>query len=253
MSYRTLFKVYLVDMDSTTGDLLRPQLQSVRIPLETFGNPTELLEACDNGSLQGCLLLSVRLPEMSGFEVHRILQERGVELPTIFLGYGGDVPSAVQAMKLGAIDYFERPPRCQSLVERIQAICRHEHTRLSRQRAVDRLRERIGELTERETQVFDHVVRGKLNKQIARVLRISPKTVEMHRARVMAKLGARSIADLVRKWCASRCHDALGSEFLDDELVSIDSLPSDSCDGSPRRDRTIPTDPSLPGVGRTRA
>ena len=224
MSYRSFssFTVYLVDMDTSTGDILRPLLESVRIPLETFEDPAAFFEACERGHVQGCLVLSVRLPEMSGFEAHSRLRERGIELPTIFLGHGGDVPSAVQAMKLGAVDYFERPPRSQPLVDRIQAIFRHESTRLLRQRAVDCLRERMGDLTRRETQVLEHVVDGKLNKQIARTLGISPKTVEMHRARVMAKLEARTIADLVRKWCASRCDDVLGCEFLD-QLAPADS------------------------------
>jgi FixJ family two-component response regulator len=208
--------VYLVDVDMSTGDALRPLLEFVRVQLEIFGDPPEFFEACDGCHMQGCLLLSVRLPEMSGFEAYRILKERGVELPTIFLGHGGDVPSAVQAMKLGAVDYFERPLPYQTLVERIQAVLRDETTRLRRQRAVDCLRERLGVLTRREVQVLEHVVGGKLNKQIAHMLRISQKTVEMHRARVMTKLEARTIADLVRKWCASRCDDVLGCEFLDD-------------------------------------
>jgi len=231
VSYRSIssLTVYLVDVDTSTGDVLRPLLESVRIPLETFEDPTQLLAACDRGHMQGCLLLSVRLPEMSGFELHQMLKGRGVDLPTIFLGHGGDVPSAVQAMKLGAVDYFERPPRYQPLVDRIQAIFRQESTRLLRQRAVDCLRERMGDLTGRETQVLEHVVDGKLNKQIARTLCISTKTVEMHRARVMTKLEARTIADLVRKWCASRCDDVLGCEFLD-QLVPADT-------GAPERVR----------------
>jgi len=200
----------------STGDALRPLLAFVRIALEAYADPPEFFEACDRGSMPGCLLLSVRLPEMSGFEVHRLLKERGVALPTIFLGHGGDVPSAVQAMKLGAIDYFERPLPYQQIVERIQAILRHETTRQRRQRAVDGLRDRLGGLTRREMQVLEQVVAGKLNKQIARMLRISQKTVEMHRARVMLKLEARTIADLVRKWCASRCDDVLGCEFLEE-------------------------------------
>jgi two-component system response regulator TtrR len=215
--------VYLVDVDMSTGDVLRPLLEFVRIQLEIFGDPPEFFEACDRRHMQGCLLLSVRLPEMSGFEAYRRLKERGVELPTIFLGHGGDVPSAVQAMKLGAIDYFERPLAYQQLVERIQTVLRREHTRLRRQRAVDHLRERMGELTPREMEVLEQVVSGKLNKEIAHELHISQKTVEMHRARVMTKLGARTIADLVRKWCASRCDGMLGCEFLDD-LATRDTL-----------------------------
>lgn len=214
--------VYLVDVDRSTGDVLGPLLEFVRISLESFDDPSAFLEACERDPMQGCLLLSARLPQLSGFEVYRRLKGRGDELPTIFLGHAGDVSSAVQAMKLGAVDYFERPLPYPALVERIQTVLRHETTRLRRRHAIDELRRRLGDLTLREKQVLEQVVDGRLNKQIARRLHISQKTVEMHRARVMAKLGARTLAELVRKWCASRCDDVLGCEFLD-ELGAADS------------------------------
>ncbi|MDN2567574.1 response regulator FixJ [Aquibium sp. A9E412] len=147
---------------------------------------------------RACLVTDLRMPDMSGVELLHRLREAGAMLPTIVITGHGDVPMAVEAMKAGALDFIEKPFEDEVLLEAV----RHAAEELDRRNVgigdVEAIRGRIGQLTERERQVMDGIVAGLPNKTIAFDLDISPRTVEVHRASVMAKMGARNLPDLVR-------------------------------------------------------
>jgi FixJ family two-component response regulator len=146
----------------------------------------------------GCILLDLAMPGMSGSELHSWLRERGVTLPVIFLSGHADVSTSVAAMKHGAFDVLEKPADADVLLQAVdEAVERHHQERL-RRAAADEVSCRVDTLSARERQVLGHVVAGRLNKQIAADLEISEKTVKVHRGRAMAKMKVRSIAQLVR-------------------------------------------------------
>jgi FixJ family two-component response regulator len=149
-------------------------------------------------SRPGCLLLDVRLPGPSGFDLHDALRRKGVHLPVVFLTGHGDVASSVRAMKAGAVDFLTKPVKRGTLLEALErALARDAQQRAASDEA-HRLRERFTSLTPREREIFDRIVAGRLNKEIADNLGIAERTVKLQRARVMAKLGARSAAELGR-------------------------------------------------------
>lgn len=146
----------------------------------------------------GCILLDVTMPGMSGLQLHQTLLERDVDLPVIYLTGQGSVPLSVRAMKQGALDFLEKPVEAELLFPIIdQAQARHRQQRESLQRVVE-IRRRLSELSPREREVMERVIIGRMNKQIAGDLGISEKTVKAHRGRVMAKIGVRSVAELVK-------------------------------------------------------
>ena len=189
--------VYVVDNDRAVRDGLRMLIKSVGLNVETYASAREFLDAFDR-TRSGCLVLDVRMPGMSGLELQETLQQRKINLPVIMISGHGDVPMAVQAVKMGAIDFIEKPFRDQVLLERIQmALLKDTQNRLH-QHQIDALNARLAHLTQRERQVMDLVVAGKANKMIAYDLGIKQKTVEFHRARVMEKMKARSVPELVK-------------------------------------------------------
>ena len=166
--------------------------------VETFASASEFLAAEATGAHGlGCVLLDVRMPGMRGPELYRTMLDRKMDLPVIFLTGHGDVPTSVDAMKRGAVDFLEKPVRAEQLVGAIRtAIARHG---VERKRASDRheIESRLALLSAREREVMAHVIAGRLNKQIAADLDISVKTVKAHRAKVMAKMEAKSVPALV--------------------------------------------------------
>ncbi len=189
--------VYVVDDDEAVRDSLRWLVESVHLRVETFDSAQGFLDNLE-ANAAGCLVLDVRMPEISGLELQQRLNDLGITLPVIIVTGHADVPMAVSALKAGAVDFVEKPLNYQSLLDRIQrAIARDQSRRADRAQG-DATRERLNGLSPRERQVLDRVVAGRLNKQIAEDLGISPKTVEMHRANVMQKMVAESLADLVR-------------------------------------------------------
>jgi RNA polymerase sigma factor (sigma-70 family) len=189
--------IYVVDDDDAFRDSLRWLLESAGYRVAVFPSAERFLASYRPGP-NACLLLDVRMPGLSGIELQAELNRRGDAVPIIFITGHGDVPMAVEAVKMGAFDFIEKPcadSRLLALIERVSTqggTARHEQAqRLS---AAVRLRT----LTEREREVLDLVVVGKKNKQIAEGLGISVKTVEAHRARAMEKMGAASIAEVVR-------------------------------------------------------
>jgi two-component system, LuxR family, response regulator FixJ len=190
--------VYIVDDNEGVRETIQSLFQSVDQAVEAFASARAFLDSYPVGQ-PGCLIADVRMPEMSGLELHEELRRRGVDLPVIIITGFGDVEMAVSAMKAGAADFIAKPYKEQELLDRVQkAITRS----LEARRAVGRqqeVRDRLERLTPREREVLDLVVAGEPNKRIAHRLELSEKTVEFHRANIMKKLEARSVADLVKK------------------------------------------------------
>jgi FixJ family two-component response regulator len=189
--------IFIVDDDTAVRDSLKMLLRSVGQAVETFGSGQEFLDAYSEDR-PGCLVLDIRMPGMSGLELQQKLNERHSIMPIIFITGHGDVPMAVEAMQAGAVDFIQKPFRDQDLIDRInQALEKDQNNRASLGERND-IRKRLETLTPREREVLDLVVHGKANKVIAGDLRLSQRTVEIHRARVMEKMQASSLAHLVR-------------------------------------------------------
>lgn len=189
--------VFIIDDDAGVRDSIRFLLRSVDLPSRSFASAGEFLDAYDE-DLAGCLVLDVRMPGMSGLELQAHLLEMGCALPIIFVTAHGDVPMAVDAVKAGAADFVEKPFRDQELLEKIrEALAANAESRRAHRRVED-VRNRLATLTPREREVMELVVAGKANKNVARELGISQRTVEIHRARVMEKMGVRSVSLLVQ-------------------------------------------------------
>lgn len=172
-------------------------IQSVGWKVETFASAEAFLKALDPAR-PGCLVVDVRMPGLSGFDLQDILGERRISLPVIFITGHGDVPMAVRAMRAGAADFIQKPINDQLLLDRIaEAIRKSTRTTAEEERRRD-LRSRLDDLTQRENDVLALVVQGRQNKQIAYELGISIKTVEVHRHHVMEKMQAASAIDLAR-------------------------------------------------------
>jgi two-component system response regulator FixJ len=189
--------VFVVDDDAGMRDSLRWLLQSVDLAVETYGSAEEFLNACD-ASRSGCLVLDVRMPGMSGLSLQDALAVRKITLPVIMITGYGEVPTAVRALKAGAVDFIEKPFSDDLLLERVrQALASDREARDQQARHREAV-ERFTQLTPREREVMELVIAGKANKVIASDLGLSPKTVEVHRASVMRKMQVHSVADLVR-------------------------------------------------------
>jgi RNA polymerase sigma factor (sigma-70 family) len=189
--------VFVVDDDDAMRESLEFLLESVGIEARSFESALEFLEFY-RPEMGGCLLLDVRIPGMGGLELQEKLRERGCRIPVIIMTAYADVPMAVRAMRAGAVDFIEKPFNDQQLLDRVHQALEHEIRIRREQREKAPLRSRFEQLTPREREILELVVEGHLNKQIASQLGLSIKTVEQHRARVMAKTGSGSLAELVR-------------------------------------------------------
>lgn len=189
--------VFIVDDDDAMRSSLCELMESVHQSTEAYDNAQSFLDAFSNGK-RGCVVVDVRMPGMSGLELHQELLNRGVDLPVIVISGHGDIPMAVRAIKLGAIDFIEKPFRAQVLLERIQHALRIEAKIQRRRDDYEPIKARLETLTPRERQVLQLVVAGRSSKQIAYDLKLSAKTVRVHRSRFMAKMQAESVVDLVR-------------------------------------------------------
>jgi two-component system response regulator FixJ len=189
--------VMVVDDDAGVRNAMRTLLKSVGIQSTLYPSAQEFLGTYQ-AAQPGCLVLDIRMPGMSGLELQQELNLRGAVIPVIFMSGHGDIPMAVEAMQHGAFDFLQKPFRDQDLLDRIQrAIAKDAELRKSLGEHT-RIKSHLESLTPREREVLDLMTQGKQNKAIAQVLDVSPRTVEIHRARVMEKMGAHSIAELVR-------------------------------------------------------
>lgn len=189
--------VHIVDDDQAIRHAMEMLLRSVDMPHNIFASSAEFL-AHYSKACRGCLVLDIRMPGMGGLELQKKLGESGSTLPIIFITGFGDVPMAVEAIQKGALDFIEKPFRDQELLERIDKAMQTDAEQRGHQEELAETRERLSRLTPREREVLDLVVTGKANKIIAHELGVSQRTVEIHRARVMEKMAARSLAELVR-------------------------------------------------------
>jgi FixJ family two-component response regulator len=188
--------VYLVDDDEAVRDALGMLFKSIGLKFEAYASALDFLERYDPAR-NACLVADIRMPGLSGLELQQRLNERHSELPIIFITGHGDVAMAVNAMKSGAADFVQKPFRDQDLIDRIHKALAQDSERRAARAAADVIRARIATLTPRENEVMRRVVRGQANKVIAMDLKVSQRTVELHRARVMRKLKVRSLAELV--------------------------------------------------------
>jgi len=189
--------VIVVDDDAGVRNSMRILLKSVGLNCTLFASAQEFLGAYQP-SQQGCLVLDIRMPGMSGLELQQELNLRGAVIPVIFMSGHGDIPMAVEAIQHGAFDFLQKPIREQDLLDRIQrAITKDGELRKSLGEHA-RIKSHLDSLTPREREVLDLMTLGKQNKAIAQDLAVSPRTIEIHRARVMEKMSAHSVAELVR-------------------------------------------------------
>ncbi len=186
-----------MDDDAGVRAALARLLRATALEVETFGSGGELLERLPAGSPR-CLVLDLALPELSGLDLLHLLHERGEPIPVVFVSGEGDVGSSVEAMKHGAIDFLEKPVDADALLSAVmRGLAQHAEWRESRRRTEEAAR-KLASLTPREREVLRHVASGKSNKRIAVELGTSEKTIKVHRGRVMHKLGATSVVDLLQ-------------------------------------------------------
>lgn len=193
--------VFIVDDDASVREALAWLLRSRRLPSQSYDSAEAFLQMLEDGFVPSrpcCLLLDVRMPGMSGLALFERLIERGLHLvmPVIFLTGHADVPTAVSSVKRGAFDFCEKPFSDNALVDRVEQALAQSASIVNAQQAREQLRQRLGELTERERDVMRLVVEGLPNKRIADQLDISVRTVEVHRARVFEKMEVKSAVEL---------------------------------------------------------
>ena len=189
--------VFVVDDYAPVRSSISRLLRVAGFAVAAFGSPQEFLAQYDP-RIPGCLVLDVAMPALNGFELQRILAKKGSALPIIFLTGHGDVPKSVQAMKRGAIDFLTKPVNDENLLAAVRAAIEKDRALRREQTELSEIRARLATLTPREREVLEHVVTGKLNKQIAADLGTVQQTVKVHRARVMQKMRVQSVAELVR-------------------------------------------------------
>lgn len=187
--------IYVVDDDQDVRDSLKVLLEFADYNVRVFESAVKFL-AIDLQNVTGCLIVDIRMPDMDGLELQEELLKRKIDLPVIVITGHGDVPLAVRAMRAGAVDFLEKPFREEALLESIQRAFQHKPKKSDAKDT--EISARLEGLTEREKEVLTLVVEGHTNKEVARLLDISPRTVDIHRAHVMEKMHAKTLADLVR-------------------------------------------------------
>ena len=189
--------VFVVDDDNFVRQQLTRLLAKAGWHVQTFASGAELLAGLAVAQ-PGCLLLDVSMPGMSGLELQTELRTRGIQTPVVFLTGHGTIPMAVDALRAGAVTFLEKPVVSQAVFEAVTLALNHDRERRRNEESCAVRTQQLGALTQREREVMEQVVNGLSNKEIARVLGISFRTVEYHRANLMAKLSADSVADLIR-------------------------------------------------------
>jgi FixJ family two-component response regulator len=190
--------VCIIDDDESVRLALTDLLESAGLDAEAFSSGSGFLESRADDQLPNCLILDVRLPEISGLDFQTELSAAGIEIPIVFITGHGDIPMSVQAMKAGAVDFLAKPFRDQDLLDAIRRAVDRDRTGRKQRTETNELRRRFAELTPREREVMGLVIRGLLNKQIASELGASETTIKVHRAQAMRKMQAESLPDLVR-------------------------------------------------------
>jgi two-component system response regulator FixJ len=189
--------VFIIDDDKGIRDGLEMLLESIGLESRSFASGNAFLEVYD-AKMTGCLILDIRMPKMSGLEVQRKLKQLSCSIPIIFITGHGDIPMAVLAMRLGAIDFIRKPFNEQDLIDRINEALTIDEKQYEKVVNEHNSKSKVDSLSAREREVFERVADGAMNKAIAADLGISERTVEVHRSHVMEKLEVRTLAELVR-------------------------------------------------------
>ena len=189
--------VHVIDDDEALRDLLTFLLRTARLDVQSYPSATAFLEALPEANLS-CVITDVRMPGMSGIDLLRRLRERKISVPVIVITGHGDIPLAVEAMRIGAIDFLEKPFDDEVLIASVKAALRQKEGEVKRHGERAEIEGRLAALSNRERDVLGGLVAGRANKQIAFDLGISPRTVEIYRANLMSKMQAGSLSDLVR-------------------------------------------------------
>ena len=193
--------VHVVDDDKAVLDSVSLLLTSIGINHNTYGSAQAFLDAYTQAKFDhynGCILMDIRMPFMSGIECQHKLKEVNCDLPVIFVTGYGDVPTAVETMKNGAIDFIEKPYREQVLIDAIQKALLKNISEQLKIKKISETKQKLARLSSRETQVLNKILSGKANKVIAAELGVSQRTIELHRAHVMEKMDVRSLAELIK-------------------------------------------------------
>jgi len=189
--------VFVVDDDPSVRRAIKRLVESVGLRAELFGSAQEFLRS-ERPDAASCLVLDIRLPGISGLDFQRELAKAAIHIPIVFITAHGDIPMTVRAMKGGAVEFLTKPFRDQDLLDAIQQGLERDRTRRAQEAEIATLRERFEALTPREREVSPWVVSGLPNKQIADAVGASEATIKVHRSQLMRKMGAASLADLVR-------------------------------------------------------
>jgi FixJ family two-component response regulator len=189
--------VFIVDDDRGLRQAIHDLVESVGLRAESFASGEDFLRA-KRMNRPSCLVLDVRLPQMSGLDFQQRLTETGIQIPIIFITAHGDIPMSVRALKSGALEFLTKPFRDQDLLDAIHQALERDRVAREQQSEIHNLQERVRTLTAREQEVMNLVVSGMLNKQIASEIGTSEATVKIHRGNVMRKMKAGSVVDLVR-------------------------------------------------------
>jgi FixJ family two-component response regulator len=189
--------IFVVDDDPAVLKSLGRLLRSAGLRVETCNSPQDFL-ARHNPALPGCLVLDVAMPGLNGLKVQQALAAIGDERPIVFLTGHGDIPTSVEAMKRGAVDFLTKPVNAEDLLKAIHSAIVKDSVRRLERDEVEEFKQRLATLTPREREVLPYVISGRLNKQIAGELGTAEKTIKVHRARVMEKMKVQSVAELVR-------------------------------------------------------
>jgi FixJ family two-component response regulator len=189
--------VFVIDDDASTRETLSSLIRSVGLQVELFGSAQEFLKS-KRPDAPSCLVLDIRLPGISGLDFQRKLADSNIGIPVIFITGHGDIQMSVRAMKAGAIEFLTKPFRAQDLLDAIHAALEKDRGRRERDAEIGELQTRFASLTPREKKVLPLVASGLLSKQIAAEIGTSEATIKVHRSQLMRKMGAESVADLVR-------------------------------------------------------
>jgi FixJ family two-component response regulator len=189
--------VFIVDDEEAVRDSIALLLRSVGIHSRTFGDPREFLDSY-RSEQRGCLVLDIRMPRMGGMEVQQELNRRGWSIPVIFVTGHGDVPMAVEAMRAGAVDFLQKPFKDDELIRRVQKALEQDAQLREQLGSLEQVRSCYDSLPPREREIAHRIADGSANKAVAIDLGLSERTVELHRAHIMQKMGARGVAQLVQ-------------------------------------------------------